>query len=66
MTLSEEINEELEYLNSINTRPCTKLVIDAELHKELAEEADLVQDGKYGELDMEVLDGGNVLRWKLV
>lgn len=66
MTLSEEINEELEYLNSVNTRPCSKLIVDKELHKELAKENDLVQDGKYGQLDMEVLDGNEVLRWKLI
>ena len=66
MNLTEEINNEIEYLNSVNTRPCTKLVIDVELYKGLARDGDLMGNGKYGELEVEVIDGYGVFRWKLI
>ena len=64
--ITQQINEEIEYLNSINSRPCSKLVIDADLHKELAKENDLVDNGKYGDLNVEIIDGQGVFLWKLV
>lgn len=66
MTLIDEINSEVEYLNSVNTRACTKLIIDVELHKEIVRDGDLMDNGKYGELDIEVLEGNDVFRWKLI
>lgn len=65
MVLSQQINEEIEYLDLINSRPCTKLVIDVDVHKELAKDGDLMENGKYGTLDVETIEGQGVLLWKL-